>query len=275
MAFLDTLRRKRDRPGKRRVRGRLDRLGWRARAGAEGPTAQERAIALGAPGWPVIDGPHYVDVLGAMHRALRPAWYLEVGVFKGHSLAQATGAYVAVDPAFRLSQGAPPLGAQAHFFQTTSDAFFASGFAPRNGIAFDLAFLDGLHEYEALLRDVIAAERLSAPGGRIILHDCLPTNAPMAERAWVDGERVWAGDVWKTVVILRAVRPELRIVALDAWPTGLLVIEGLDPGNRSLEAAADAQIAALRDVSLERYGRDRFFGANPIQSSVAFVETLA
>lgn len=267
-------RKKRDKPGKRRVRGELAPLGWRARPGAAGPTPEERAFAVGAPDYPVVDGPHYIDVLDQLHRRLKPTWYLEIGAFTGLSLSVTRGAYVAVDPMFRLG-APPPIPGQAHLMQMTSADFFASGFLARNAIRPDLAFLDGLHLFEALLDDFIAAERHAAEGGMIVLHDCLPSRDEMTARTWDEAKvRFWTGDVWKVIVILRALRPDLRITILDAWPTGLALIDRLDPANTTLAEARDAQVAALRDVSLRAYGLERFFGALDIRSSHAHVQTL-
>ncbi len=268
-------RKKRDKPGKRRVRGELAPLGWRARPGAEGPTDAARAFAVGEPDYPVVDGPHYVDVLDQLHRRLQPAWYLEIGTFVGTSLACARGDYVAVDPMFRLNAAALPIRNQAHLMQMTSAAFFQSGFLARNAIRPNLAFLDGLHLFEALLDDFIAAEAQAADGGMIALHDCVPSRDEMTARTWDEGNvRFWTGDVWKVVAILHAQRPDLRITILDAWPTGLALIDRLDPANTVLRDRRDETVAAWRDVTLRGYGLDRFFGAMDIRSSHTFLQNM-
>ena len=72
---------------------------------------------------------------------------------------------------------------RAFFFQMTSDAFFADHdlalFFPR-GV--DLAFIDGMHRFEFLLRDFINTERRCHARSIVLLHDCLPRNCRMAER---------------------------------------------------------------------------------------------
>jgi hypothetical protein len=50
-----------------------------------------------------------------------------------------------------------------------SDEFFALASEP-----FDLIFIDGDHRHEQVFRDISNALRLLAPGGAIVMHDCLP-----------------------------------------------------------------------------------------------------
>jgi len=198
---------------------------------------------------PSIDGIRYLRMLGRMHLALKPRWYLEVGTFTGRSLGKVDCNFVAVDPAFRLKAPLSHPGAgQMHFFQTTSDDFFDSGFAARNDIRFDFAFLDGLHHFEVLLRDVMNSERLMAPGGVIALHDCCPSSVEMTVRDQISG--AWTGDVWKTLLILLRHRPDLEIRVAKAAPTGLVVIRGLDPASNVLSDRYDELVAEYADMQL-------------------------
>ncbi|MGI9388660.1 MAG: class I SAM-dependent methyltransferase [Boseongicola sp.] len=187
---------------------------------------------------PAIDGIRYLRLLGGLHARLNPKWYLEVGTFKGRSLSKVDCNFVAVDPEFRLKAPLNHPGAtQMHLFQQTSDDFFASGFAERNEIRFDFAFLDGLHHYEVLLRDFINAEKLMSKGSVIALHDCCPSTVEMTSREQIQG--AWTGDVWKTLLILLRNRPDLDIQVATAAPTGLAVIRNLDPDNSVLSDRYD------------------------------------
>jgi hypothetical protein len=250
---------------KRKPVGRLTAMGWRAGSGP--------APAPGPEGWPAVDGPHYLDVLGALHGLFAPRWYLEVGAFKGQSLARAACDVVAVDPKFRFEGWPVPAARRAHFFQMTSDDFFATGFLQAAGIRPDLAFLDGLHHYEALLTDFAATEPLMAPGGRILLHDCVPTSHAMADREWDESAtRAWTGDVWKTLAALIEARPDLRVTVLDAWPTGLAIIENLAPGDGGLAARLPGLRARWDAVTLRDHGVARYFAQFEIQSSWRFLQ---
>jgi hypothetical protein len=44
----------------------------------------------------------------------------------------------------------------------------------------------------------------------------------------------WTGDVWRTALALKRFRPGLTMTAIDAKPTGLLIVSGLEPENTVL-----------------------------------------
>ena len=72
----------------------------------------------------------------------------------------------------------------------TSDAFFE-----KNSQLFDVVFIDGLHTYEQVHRDVVNSIRFLKPGGFIALHDMLPGS-------WMEHHvpricEEWTGDTWK------------------------------------------------------------------------------
>ncbi|MDR5654429.1 class I SAM-dependent methyltransferase [Ruixingdingia sedimenti] len=124
--------------------------------------------------------------------------YLEIGcdkdvLFHAVPLSEKTG----VDPV------------QGGNRRMTSDAFFAG-----NDRQFDVIFIDGLHEYDQIRRDVIHALAALAPGGWILLHDLLPQDWKQAHVPRLQGE--WTGDVWKVAFDLMASEGlDFRIVAID------------------------------------------------------------
>jgi hypothetical protein len=95
-----------------------------------------------------------------------------------------------------------------------------------------MAFLDGMHRFEFLLRDLIGAEAACHPRSLILLHDCVPLNPDMALRKHRPVN--WTGDVWKLLPILKKYRPDLRLHVLDCPPTGLVAITRVDPASRIL-----------------------------------------
>jgi hypothetical protein len=207
------------------------------------PGAQATLAAL------LMPGPPYRDVLRAIHAALRPETYLELGVAGGATLALATTARVAVgvDPVpAPLEQ---PLPAGARLVHETSDAFFTTRrredvFGTR---PVDLAFIDGLHLFETALRDFIETERWCAPGGTIVLHDCVPLSAVTATRE--RRTRFWVGDTWKAAWTLARRRPDLRLRTILTPPSGLVVVRRLDPSSRTLSHGFDALVSELRTQS--------------------------
>ena len=140
----------------------------------------------------------------------------------------------------------------ARFFEIPSDAYFA---ALDPEVAFDVAFIDGLHIYEQALRDVENALAHLNADGVVLMHDCNPPEAAVAARdpavAAADGHKAWCGDVWKAVVHLRATRRDLRVSVLDT-DYGIGVIRRGEP--RELLDIAPEEIAGM---SFDQLAADR------------------
>lgn len=189
----------------------------------------------------------YYPVLGRVHAAIRPDTYLEIGVNKGDSLALAAGCVVAVgiDPEPTLKA---PLAANARVFELSSDDFFATHDvrAELGGRDLDMAFIDGLHLFEHAVRDFANVERCSTPRTLAVLHDCLPIDGATASRKRTT--RTWTGDVWKTALVLLRYRPDLRLTVIDVPPSGLVLVEGLDPSSRVLDDRAEEIAAEYTDL---------------------------
>ena len=81
-------------------------------------------------------------------------------------------------------------------FRGTSDEFFL-----QNSKNYDCIFIDGLHVYQQVIKDILNSIKILNNNGVIILHDCLPKS--------IGHQRVprtrynWNGDVWKAVVEAR------------------------------------------------------------------------
>ncbi|HUD65101.1 MAG TPA: discoidin domain-containing protein [Candidatus Sulfotelmatobacter sp.] len=193
---------------------------------------------------PGLTGEHYLSCLRKLHSVLQPRTYLEIGTRHGESLKQARCAAIAVDPRFELNCRVPIESMPALcLFQTPSDRFFEL-YDPRSILKgpIDLAFLDGMHLMEYLLRDFIHTERACQKQSVIVLHDCVPFDYHMTRRVENDPKRRnlsaypswWTGDVWKVLPVLRRYRPDLNVEVFNAQPTGLVVVRGLDPNSRVL-----------------------------------------
>ena len=78
----------------------------------------------------------------------------------------------------------------------TSDNFFE-----KNKDMFDIIFIDGLHIYEQVKKDILNSIKYLNDEGVILIHDCLPDS--MAKQAVPRYEMQWNGDVWKAIVDLR------------------------------------------------------------------------
>jgi SAM-dependent methyltransferase len=171
----------------------------------------------------------YIHVLADLHQILAPRSYLEIGIRFGRSLALARGVAIGVDPAPEIRVELP---GTTRVFTQTSDDFFADHAGTVFTEPVDLAFIDGLHLFEAALRDFMNIERVVAPNAIVAVDDVLPNHPVQAER--LRRTRVWTGDVWRLVPVLQRWRPDLTLALLDTSPSGLLLITGLDPANRVL-----------------------------------------
>jgi len=227
---------------------------------------------------PPLAGENYHKVLGRLHDVLKPSSYLEIGVNKGDSLALATCPAIGIDPA--MQPGPATLGTKPalYLFRTTSDRFFQQH-DPKAllGGPIDLAFLDGLHEFETLLRDVINAERHCRPNSILVLHDCLPTDSGMTRRRQngppgrTRHPSAWAGDVWKLVPILERHRPDLRLHLLNARPTGLVLITGLDPASRVLAERYHPIVEEFAPLDIAEIGVAAHLASLPVRDTRAYL----
>ena len=176
-----------------------------------------------------LPGPDYEKVLKWVHRIVQPSLYIEIGVSRGDSLKTTlpTTRLIGIDPSTKWTKEwtANP---RANIFNMTSDEFFArvqSGAIP--GVhGFSLAFVDGLHTYDQALRDFINLEKISSPESVVMFHDCIPLDEISARNP--RAAQFYTGDIWKTLLILVRYRPDLRICIIPTWPSGLVLVTGLD-----------------------------------------------
>jgi len=191
----------------------------------------------------VVDLSDTRGFLTGLHRLVRPKTYLEVGVQHGYSLNLAFAAEVAigVDPQPLIA----PQGNQT-VYKMESDAFFhavhnrgavrsvdPNGREWDHGTAtvlppIDLAYIDGMHLIEYVVRDFQNIARYCHPRSIVAFDDVLPRIQEEARRIPVGTPIVgdWTGDVWKIHRMLAEYRPDLRLRLVDTWPTGCLVVSG-------------------------------------------------
>jgi hypothetical protein len=178
-------------------------------------------------------GDDYFRVLARIHEHLKPATYLEIGIDQGHSFEIVTPETIAlgVDPNPRPRK---PLGPRQRVFAQTSDEFFEQRdvISELGGKTVDLAFIDGMHQFDFALRDFINLEKNCSADSIILVHDVYPIDTMSAAReraSWF-----WSGDIWRLILILKKYRPDLSINVIAARPTGLGIVQNLDPNSRVL-----------------------------------------
>jgi hypothetical protein len=129
--------------------------------------------------------------------------YLEIGC-ASNSLFDSVFAYdkVGIDPA------------NGGTMRKTSDEFFK-----KNRTKFDVVFIDGLHTYEQVRKDINNALRFlnlnKKSGSWICLHDMLPGNWK-EQHVPILTKGTWTGDVWKVAFELSQTQGvEFKIVKID------------------------------------------------------------
>lgn len=111
--------------------------------------------------------------------------YLEIGCFKDENFKEIIiESKVGVDP---VSGGT---------IRSTSDNFFKT-----NNKIFDIIFIDGLHYFDQVKKDIENALEALSERGIIIIHDCLPSR--IRDQMIPRSHEHWNGDVWKVVVEFR------------------------------------------------------------------------
>jgi hypothetical protein len=186
--------------------------------------------------------------------------YLEIGVQQGLGFGGVRArTKIGVDPKFtswrlRLRAWAAPIRTRIgpdtgeFLFACPSDRFFERQRRLLGRVGLHCVLVDGLHTADQSFRDVINSLDWLADSGVIVLHDCNPTSEvaalPAMAMAWrrPDFTGEWNGDVWKTIVRLRATRPDLQVCVLDCDQGVGLVRRG--DGGPPLPISED-EIAAL------------------------------
>jgi len=111
--------------------------------------------------------------------------YLEIGCFNNECFDKINiESKIGVDP---LKGGT---------IRKTSDDFFET-----NIKKFDIIFIDGLHEYSQIKKDILNSIKFLKIGGTILCHDSLPEEYSDQTVPYSLG--IWSGDVWKAIVEFR------------------------------------------------------------------------
>ena len=111
--------------------------------------------------------------------------YLEIGCDKNQSFSK-----IKIDNKI----GVDPI--EGGTIRSTSNQFF-----DQNKNNFDIIFIDGLHHYSQVLKDINNSLKILNRNGFILVHDCLPRS--LAQQAVPRYRASWNGDVWKAIVSLR------------------------------------------------------------------------
>jgi len=215
----------------------------------------------------LLPGVQYTDWLQWFHKTMQPSNYLEIGVNTGKSLQ-----YVSKDT---LTVGVDPeplidvkLTSNTTVYSETSDNFFnkLEVKALLNG-PIQLAFVDGLHHYDQVLRDFINIEKHSTKDTVVLFHDVFPVVPETATRDW--NTFYWAGDTWKFMHIINKYRTDLVARTIPTFPTGLGFVTNLDNLSTVLEDNFDLIVKEYSALSYDLYN-----SVNKINNDFNEIETL-
>lgn len=131
--------------------------------------------------------------------------YLEIGTARGTCFKKINCKYkVGVDP-----KGIVGL-------KMTSNQFFK-----KNKEKFDIVFIDGLHIYKQVIKDIHNSLKCLKKNGIIVLHDCNPPT--WKHQAVPRIQKSWNGTVWKAIVRLRCKNLKLFMCVIDTdWGCGII-----------------------------------------------------
>jgi hypothetical protein len=128
--------------------------------------------------------------------------YLEIGV---NTQSQPGYNWVGVD--IPVKHGVDPNVDTT--YRMTSDEFFDNYISQK----YDIIFIDGLHLFEQVYRDITNSLNHLVDGGIIVVHDCNPITEITQRRERASDS--WHGDVWKSIVKLRIEDPNIDICTVD------------------------------------------------------------
>jgi len=168
-----------------------------------------------------LPGPNYLEVLKALHGCLWPKLYVEIGVPSGKSLRMAhpNTQCIAIDKVHNAM-----LAQQVNWVMVwqDSDYFFENKGETARG--FDLAFIDGDHSFEQVLRDFNNLEALAKPSSIICLHDVIPMDERTAQPEEDNKADFHTGEVWRLMQAIVAERHDLLAFTIACPPSGLGIV---------------------------------------------------
>ena len=131
------------------------------------------------------DKPHRSEIIQNIINKKNYESYLEIGCFSNELFNQIK---------IQNKTGVDPVSGGN--IKATSDEFFK-----KNTNKFDIIFIDGLHHYDQVKKDIENSIKFLNERGIILLHDCLPSK--VYDQAVPRCTYNWNGDVWKAIVETR------------------------------------------------------------------------
>ena len=194
--------------------------------------------------------------------------YLEIGVDAGETFRNLqAAAKVAVDPAFKFSVPTNVPGSGVAYHQVTSDEFFAASHIRSK---FDVVYIDGLHTFEQVLRDMLNAIEFLSPLGVVIIDDITPNSYHAAlpslteafqvrdyVRAWhpeLLDDATWMGDVYKVAFFVKTFMQQFDFATVVENHGQLLMWRRpREPEELGRSTVRDLAAVEFKDIVLQRH----------------------
>ena len=204
-------------------------------------------------------------LINSLVKNQRLTTYLEIGVKTGGNFSQIQAKRkIGVDPTMGIKlTGISKLKRYARkavnnriymssknvvLYQMTSDEFFSSEYVEPIGIA----FIDGLHLFDQVIRDYLNVQNHLEPNGVVVLHDCLPASCLSATRE--RSSKHWNGDVWKAAYWLSERNCQFDLYDFDE---GLCVIRNKANTNceslQLLDEPTEEELNYLRSLTFDDF----------------------
>ena len=168
--------------------------------------------------------------------------YLEIGCFENENFNNILiEKKIGVDP---VSGGT---------IKDTSDNFFKN-----NKENFDLIFIDGLHYYHQVKKDIINSLKFLNKDGVIILHDCVPLK--IRDQMIPRSHGNWNGDTWKALVEARTLDYIDTYTILADHGLGVIF-------NRTNKNILKLDIKNFKELTFKEYYYNFKNFMNPVQES--------
>lgn len=110
-----------------------------------------------------------------------------------------------------------PMGNGEVNYPIASDEFFE--LIKGHDIKYDIIFIDGLHLYEQVKKDIENSLKHLSPKGTIIMHDCSPPTVHHAREMYEDystpAGSAWNGTVWEAYVENRCANPNITMSVVN------------------------------------------------------------
>lgn len=142
-----------------------------------------------------------IDIINYLIKKNDYKTYLEIGVQNGIS-------FRGVELPIENKVGVDPDPFSKATIHSTSDEFFKE-----NKKTFDIIFVDGLHECEAVHRDITNSLAILNEGGVVICHDMSPLSKEAQQVPRI--QKLWNGDCWLAWMKFRLNNPELSMAVID------------------------------------------------------------